>query len=111
MQPDKRETLRLLIATASSEDAMQIERTLKNEGVRTRTNQLSDWEELREHLIPDTPPNDILLVDEQLEGCTLDDVFAEVRKLGRDLPVVVLLPQTDQDLISDALTAGAMDAI
>ncbi len=111
MQPDKRETLRLLIATASSEDAMQIERTLKNEGVRTRTNQLSDWEELREHLIPDTPPNDILLVDQQLEGCTLDDVFAEVRKLGRDLPVVVLLPQTDQDLISDALTAGAMDAI
>ncbi len=111
MQPDKRETLRLLIATALSEDALQIDRTLKNEGMRTRTTQVSDWEELHAALTLNSPPNDLLLVDIQLEGGSFDEVMTEVRKLGRDLPVIVLLPAYAEDVVTELLMAGAQDAI
>ena len=86
MQLDKRETFRLLIATTSSEDALQIDRTLKNEGMRTRTTLVADWDELQSALMLNSPPNDLLLVDLELEGSRFDEVLAEVRKLGRDLP-------------------------
>ncbi len=111
MQLDKRETFRLLIATTSSEDALQIDRTLKNEGMRTRTTLVADWDELQSALMLNSPPNDLLLVDLELEGSRFDEVLTEVRKLGRDLPIIVLLQAYEEDVVADLLVAGAQDAI
>ncbi len=103
------ETLRLLLATPSTDQAESIVSCLKNLGIATRPSRVDDFEELIESL--DEGRFDILVTAEQIENYYLEGLLGAIRKLGRDIPVIVIVSSPGNELKIRALESGAADAL
>lgn len=101
------DSLRLLIAEDSLNDAEIIVSTLRNAGLPVRPAQVSDPEELREKLT--STPLDLFLCGLELEAIRLEDAIEVITKSGLDVPVIALGSDTGQQARRDAMNLGATD--
>jgi len=107
--PPKKETVRLLVLHESQDNTEQIINALKNSGIATRPELVSDEDGLLDALRDNAW--DILLVGEVTHGLGYDAALAHVRKLDKDIPCIVLLDKPDLEVIVECLHAGAVDAV
>lgn len=105
----KTETLRMLILLQSQDHAEQIVNAIKNSGLPTRPTQVDNEEDFLEELSDGNW--DLLLCAEQLDDLTYETALTHIRKLARDIPVIVLLNEDDAEIATEALQAGAVDAL
>lgn len=103
------ETVRLLVLHESQDNAEQIVNALKNSGIATRPELIRSEDELLDALKDGVW--DILLAGESTHGIPYLNAIAQVRKQDKDIPVIVLLEKLDQEMIEEALAAGAADAV
>lgn len=101
------DSLRLLIAEDSLNDAEIIVSTLRNAGLPVRPAQVSDPEELREKLT--STPFDLFLCGLDLESIQLEDAITVITKSGLDVPVIALGSDTGQAARLDVMRLGATD--
>lgn len=108
MAATKPETLRLLVLHESQDHAEQIVNALKNTGLPTRPVQVDNQEEFLGQLREGSW--DILLCAEAVDDLTFDAVIGHVRKMDKDIPVVVLLEAYDPEMVTDTMSNGAVDS-
>ncbi len=82
--PPKNETIRLLVLHESQDNTEQVINALKNSGIATRPEMVSDADSLADALKDSSW--DIMLVGEITNGVTFDIALSHVRKLDKDIP-------------------------
>lgn len=107
--PPKNETIRLLVLHESQDNTEQVINALKNSGIATRPEMVSDADSLADALKDGSW--DIMLVGEITNGVTLDIALSHVRKLDKDIPCIVLLDKYDPEIVVECMQAGACDAV
>jgi diguanylate cyclase (GGDEF)-like protein/PAS domain S-box-containing protein len=107
--PPKTETVRLLVLHESQDNTEQVINALKNSGIATRPELVSDEESLVDALKDNTW--DILLVGEVTQDIMFDAALMHVRKLEKDIPCIVLLDKNDPEIVVECMQAGACDAV
>lgn len=107
--PPKNETVRLLVLHESQDNTEQVINALKNAGIATRPELVSDEDSLADALKDNSW--DIMLVGEHTHGIGFDMALAHVRKLDKDIPCIVMLDKPDPEIVVECLQAGACDAI
>lgn len=107
--PPKNETVRLLVLHESQDNAEQIVNSLKNSGIATRPELIASNDALLDALKDGTW--DIMLAGEVTNDVSYDTALAQIRKQDKDIPVIVLLDKYDQEVIEEALQAGACNAV
>lgn len=106
---NKNETVRLLVLHESQDNAEQIVNALKNSGIATRPELISDQDELLDALKDGAW--DIMLAGELTNGIPYDTAITQIRKQDKDIPVIVLMEKLDQEIQEEALQKGACDAV
>lgn len=107
--PPKNETVRLLVMHESQDNTEQVINALKNSGIATRPELVSDEEGLLEAL--DNSTWDIMLVGEMTAGAGFDTALMHVRKQDKDIPCIVLMDKHDPEILVECLQGGACDAV
>lgn len=107
--PPKNETVRLLVLHESQDNTEQVINALKNSGIATRPELVSDEDSLLDALREGAW--DIMLVGELTDGVSYDAALAHVRKLDKDIPCIVLLDKPDLEVIVECMHSGAVDAV
>lgn len=105
MRIGKESTLRLLIVDDSVEDAETVVSALRNGGLAVRPLRPRDGDELDTML--GAQAIDLVLAAFSAQGIPLADVVQRVHASGKDLPVIALLDEINEDTIATALDADA----
>lgn len=103
------DTLRLLVLHDSQDEAELLLNTLRKAGRATRA-ELARSEESLVGLLKGNEW-DALLMRPTVTGCPTAKVVAHARKLGQDIPVLVLADSNDSAAILEGLKAGARDVV
>lgn len=103
------DTVRLLLLHESQDEAELLLNTLRKAGRATR----ADFAHNEEGLITLLKSGewDALLARPEVSGCTPAKAVAQVRKLGRDIPVIVLANDNASATVVAGLKAGARDVV
>lgn len=103
------ETIRLLMLHESQDEAELLLNALRKAGKATR----ADFARNEEGLVTQLKGAewDALLVRPAVGGCTPDKAVAQARKLGHDVPVILLADNNDSATILAGLKAGARDVV
>ena len=99
----------VLVVSDAENVAKLVESHMRNAGHPVRAAWVTDLEDIEDALQRGTP--DILLCGHELDSAPLKDVVSLCARLCRDLPVLLLGDEYSYELISDALGAGARDAV
>ena len=102
MAQDK--TIRLLIVHKLEEEAERILSILRNAQIPVRPSRCIDEDSLLELL--STKKIDIILIQSMQTELPMDTVHACVKKVGKDIPLIALLDNLNNDTISEAYEAG-----
>lgn len=102
---DNGNVIRPLILEASSNDAEAMASNLRNAGYAVRYRHIEDAEDLLAAL--DEQTWDILLATTQVGDYRATDAIAAIKLANKDIPSIVLSPQTDTNETIAMLTAGA----
>lgn len=105
----KNETVRLLVLHESQDNTEQVVNALKNSGIATRPELVADQDELQDALKDGAW--DIMLAGEITNGVPYEAPLSLIRKQDKDIPLIVLVDKFDQEILDDALQAGARDAV
>ena len=105
----KSETLRLLVLHSSADNTEDIIKSLKGAGTPTRPQLIATLEDFKELL--KNQVWDMVLTAENLSDGAYNDVVQIIRDSDKDVPVIVLLNEYNEDIIAEALEMGAVDAI
>lgn len=105
----KSETLRLLVLHNSADNTEEVVKALKNAGTPTRPQLVDNIEDFEDTL--NSQPWDLVLAGEDVSGSAYTDALQSIRNRDKDIPLIVLLKTYDENVIVDALEAGAVDAI
>jgi len=103
------DTIRLLLLHESQDEAELLLNTLRKAGRATR----ADFAHNEEGLIGMLKGGDwdAVLVRPDVAGCTPARAVAQVRKLGRDIPVIVLANDNASGTVVAGLKSGARDVV
>lgn len=107
--PPRNDTVRLLVLHESQDSAEQIINTLKNKGIATRPELIASEDELLDALKDGAW--DIMLAGEVTNGVPYETPLLQIRKQDKDMPLIVLLDKFDQEIVDEAMKAGATDAV
>jgi diguanylate cyclase (GGDEF)-like protein/PAS domain S-box-containing protein len=107
--PPKNDTVRLLVLHESQDNAEQVINALKNKGIATRPELIASEDDLLDALKDGAW--DILLAGEVTNGIPFETPLLQIRKQDKDIPVIVLLDKFDQDVVDEAMKAGAANAV
>ena len=105
----KSETLRLLILHSSADNTEDIIKTLKGAGTPTRPQLIATLEDFKDLI--KNQVWDLVLAAENLSDGNFSDVLAHIRDSDKDIPLIVLINEYDEDIIVEALESNAADAI
>ncbi len=101
----KDNTIHLLIIHKSEEEAERILSILRNAQIPVRPSRCTDQETLNDFLTH--KKFDIILIQQLQTELPVNTVCESVNRVGKDIPVVVLLENLDNDSISEAYESGA----
>ena len=103
------ETIRLLLLHESQDEAELLLNALRKAGKATR----ADFARNEESLVALLKSGewDALLARPTVAGCTPEKAIGHVRKLGRDLPMIILADDNNSATILAGLKAGARDVV
>ncbi len=101
--------LRLLAAFDSSEEAEALMNVLRNAGIVVRDTRVEDDEDLTTAL--EENPVDLVLTKHELPYLTAKQAIEIVTRTGRDIPVVVVIPEGDTTDGDEILQLGARDTV
>lgn len=107
--PPRNDTVRLLVLHESQDNAEQIVNALKNKGIATRPELIASDDELLDALKDGAW--DIMLAGELTNGIPYENALIQIRKQDKDIPLIVLLEKFDQEVVDEAMQAGAADAV
>ncbi|PIE43905.1 MAG: diguanylate cyclase [Gammaproteobacteria bacterium] len=105
----RNETVHLLILDQSQNDAESMVSLLRNSGRATRAHRVTSREDLQEHLSDHLW--DLFLAREQNAEFDARAALAEIKRLDKDIPFIVLTEDYDKEQIPELLKLGAQDAI
>lgn len=100
----KLDTIRLLIAHDSQDDAEQLMNALRNAGRATRAELVLGEDDLLRAL--KSGSWELLLCRPAFGGCTLEQAMAHMQRLGKAVPTIVLVDEFDQQTLLTTLQAG-----
>ena len=105
----KSETLRLLVLHSSADNTEDIIKTLKGAGTPTRPQLIATLEDFKELI--KNQVWDLVLTAENISDGHFTDALAHIRDSDKDIPLIVLINEYDEDIIVEALENNAVDAI
>lgn len=100
----KDNTIHLLIIHKLEEEAERILSILRNAQIAIRPSRCIDEEKLVDHLA--TKRTDIILAQHMQDDLPILSVIDCVTRIGKDIPIISLLEQLDNDSISEAYETG-----
>ena len=100
----KDSVIKILFIETSVEDAEQIISLLRNGGIAVRPARATTTEEIQSALDEQAP--DIVLYDPQVAKLPLREVAQQLEAHGRDLSLVALVAQMDNQIVGDLFNAG-----
>ena len=103
------EVVRLLVAEASLNDAEMFISVLRNAGHAVRATRIEDDEDLRDTLSEHA--FDLFLCSTELDSLGFADAAHIIQESGRDLPLLAVTGDDDQNRRREALLAGAQDMV
>lgn len=104
------ETIHLLILDSSQNDAEQVVSLLRNAGRATRAHRITSEEDLLETLSGGNWEL-MLLRDEKNAELTPDQVLAQVQRLDKDVPVIIMREDFNRERSVELMKLGARDAV
>lgn len=105
----KSETLRLLVLHPSADNTEDIIKTLKGAGTPTRPQLISTLEDFKD--LVKNQVWDLVLATESSNDGNFTDALMYIRDCDKDIPLIVLINEYDEDIIVEALENNAADAI
>jgi len=108
MQKNKT-TLHLLILDPSQNDAESVVSLLRNAGRATRAHRITSEEDLEEAL--KTSTWDLLLARDVDQEFGPDNALAMIKRMDKDIPVILLTDTYDRERTVGIVRAGAQDAL
>ena len=103
------EAIRLLILHDSQDDAEQLINELRNFGHATRAHQVEDEEDLLDVL--NGGVWDLFLSRPKTDQLNVSTVLLHLKKLDKDIPLIVLADNNGSKTITSGLKAGAKDVV
>lgn len=97
-------TIHLLIIHKLEEEAERILSILRNAQIPIRPSRCIDEDKLVEHLA--TTRTDIILIHHLQDNLPTNTIRDCVKRVGKDIPMIVLLDALDNDSISEAFESG-----
>ncbi|TRX74020.1 GGDEF/EAL domain-containing response regulator [Pseudomonas mangiferae] len=104
----EKKTIRLLILEDSQNEAERLVSLFRNAGRATRVHRLTSSDDLQDALQQSW---DLLIAAPLSDGLDPGEALAAIRRQAKDIPFIQLVDGTDTDLITEALTLGAQDAV
>jgi len=105
----KNETIRLLILHEVPDEAEQLVNAIRNSGRATRAHRITDEDDLTENL--KNQQWDLCICRPETEDLSAMQVIGHIKRLNKDVPVIVLLDQLEAELVVEALENGAQAAV
>ncbi|MBV1882019.1 MAG: EAL domain-containing protein [Pseudomonadales bacterium] len=105
----KTDTIRLLILHESQDEAEQLINLLRNSGHATRATQITSEEEFIDQLKQHTW--DLLLARPEADGILADIAISHIRRMEKDIPVILLADDNNSDFLTEGLKSGASDVV
>ena len=109
MPSPNRDTLHLLLLTHSQNDAEGLVSLLRNSGRATRAHMVSSLEDFTEQL--QDKSWDLLLAEPDAQDIKAKDLLTQIRRLDKDLPVVMLADEVEPMVQELYLKLGACDVV
>lgn len=105
----KTATVHMLILDPSLNDAEHLISLLRNSGRATRAHRITSEEDLEEAL--KNANWDLVLARDVEQECSVDAALSTVRRLGKDVPFIVLTEDYDAERATAILKAGGQDIV
>ncbi|MBD3641470.1 MAG: EAL domain-containing protein [Marinobacter sp.] len=105
----KNATVHLLILDPSQNDAESLVSLLRNSGKATRAHRITSEEDLEEVL--KTGNWDLLLARDIDDEFGANEALAMVRRMDKDIPFILLMPEESRERKVGIMKAGAQDAV
>ncbi|MBM95748.1 MAG: hypothetical protein CMI09_07870 [Oceanospirillaceae bacterium] len=106
---NEQETLRLLIFATSHNDAESIVSLLRNSGDATRAHFVESLEDFEQQIQQQTW--DLVLSEQEVKNVSFRDLMQQVRRLNKDLPIILVGDEVDPMVMENALKRGACTII
>ncbi len=103
------EAIRLLILHDSQDDAEQLINELRNFGHATRAHQIEDEEDLLDVL--NGGVWDLFLSRPETDQLNVTTALLHLKKLDKDIPLIILSDDNESETITNGLKAGAKDVV
>ena len=104
-----RDTLHLLLLTHSQNDAEDLVSLLRNSGRATRAHMVSSLDDFSEQIQEKTW--DLVLAEPKAQDIEPKELFGQIKRLDKDLPVVILAEEVDPMQLEFYLKLGACDVV
>lgn len=109
MLPHSRETLHLLLLTKSQNDAEGLVSLLRNSGRATRAHMITSFDDF---VIQIQDKNwDLILAEPNAQDIDPKKLFKQIKRLDKDLPVIILAEDADPMQLEFYLKLGACDVV
>lgn len=105
MAKQENQTIRVLIVDDRPEDAEALVSGLRNEGLPVRATRPASLDELVSCLANQT--FELVISQQNSTVIPFKTLYAEVRRTGKDLPVIMVLEKFEQESVSEAISLGA----
>ena len=109
MAPNNRDTLYLLLLTHSQNSAESLVSLLRNSGRATRAHMVTSIDDFLEQL--QDKSWDLVLAEPSAQGIESADLLKQIKRLDKDLPVIMLLEEIEPMQQEAYLKQGACDAV
>lgn len=109
MLPHSRETLHLLLLTKSQNDAEGLVSLLRNSGRATRAHMITSSDDFIEQI--QEKNWDLVLAEPNAQNIDPKELFKQIKRLDKDLPVIMLAEDVDPMQLEFYLKLGACDLV
>ncbi|MBQ0732014.1 MAG: diguanylate cyclase, partial [Oleispira antarctica] len=104
-----RDTLHLLLLTHKQNDAEDLVSLLRNSGRATRAHMVSSLEDFKVQIQEKTW--DLILAEPKAQDIDPKELFKQIKRLDKDLPVIILAEDVDPMQLEFYLKLGACDVV
>ncbi|WP_430460186.1 EAL domain-containing protein [Thalassolituus sp. LLYu03] len=104
-----RDTLHLLLLTETQNDAESLVSLMRNSGSATRAHQITSLQDLNEQL--QEKSWDMLIAQPKVGDIAYEDLMQLIRRLNKDLPVILIAEDVDPMIMEAAIKRGACTVV